>query len=234
MSSADRRRPGRPRHVPAVDNQLSPRDQILHAAARLFTDCGFAATSTREIADAVGIRQASLYYHFTGKDGILAELLQLSLRPSLDKIEKIELLCPDEVPEAALYMLALIDVRTLATAPHNIGMLHQMPDVWKTEAYDEIQPALQELNHTYGRLGAAILSDAVAATTSVKQLRRLLVQPVESVIKTRADGDRVTHLEARAIAFTCLRVCGVDTDRSAYVAARAEDLMPAFAEESEG
>lgn len=51
---------------------MAPREEILDAAAGLFVDRGFEGTSTREIAEAVGIRQASVYYHFpSGKDEIL-------------------------------------------------------------------------------------------------------------------------------------------------------------------
>ena len=38
-------------------------------------DLGYASTSTRRIADAVGVRQASLYHHFATKDDILDALL---------------------------------------------------------------------------------------------------------------------------------------------------------------
>src|SRR5690606_6446151 len=76
MPTLSRVRPGRPRHLP--DKGVgTPREQVLEAAALLFTSKGFAATSTREIAEAVGIRQASLYYHFAGKDEILAALLAM-------------------------------------------------------------------------------------------------------------------------------------------------------------
>lgn len=47
---------GRPRLVPARFAG-APRDQILEVAARLFTSKGYAATSTREIAEACGIRR---------------------------------------------------------------------------------------------------------------------------------------------------------------------------------
>lgn len=55
-------RPGRPRHIPASDTAADPKDQILAVAARLFVDGSYAGTSTRDIAEAVGMRQASLYY----------------------------------------------------------------------------------------------------------------------------------------------------------------------------
>lgn len=49
---------------------------ILDAALDLFSVRGFEETSVAQIADAVGIRKASLYSHFTGKQDILDALLQ--------------------------------------------------------------------------------------------------------------------------------------------------------------
>jgi AcrR family transcriptional regulator len=95
--SIRRTHPGRPRLVPS-NTAAPPREQVLHAAAQLFVTKGFAATSTREIADKVGIRQASLYYHFTGKDEILAELLERSVRPTVDRVDQIEQLTASASP----------------------------------------------------------------------------------------------------------------------------------------
>lgn len=49
----------------------STRDEILEVALDLFSVNGFEATSISQIADAVGIRKASLYSHFGSKQDIL-------------------------------------------------------------------------------------------------------------------------------------------------------------------
>jgi AcrR family transcriptional regulator len=51
------------------------REKVLAEALRQFTEHGFAATSTREIATATGMSKAALYYHFPSKDDILAALI---------------------------------------------------------------------------------------------------------------------------------------------------------------
>ncbi|MFJ2755573.1 TetR/AcrR family transcriptional regulator [Nocardioides sp. NPDC087217] len=225
--------PGRPRHTGSRSTQQPAREEILDHAARLFAERGFSGTSTREIAEACGIRQASLYYHFAGKPGILAELLELSVRPSLEKVETIERECPTEVPEAALYLLALIDAHTLATVPHNIGKLYRMPDVRSSEVFEEFEPALQALTAAYGRLGATVVSGSVAAIVNLDQLAGLLIQVVEVVIRIRSRGEEVTRADARAIAATCLRICGVPEERIARSAVTADDLLLRFAEEGQ-
>ena len=49
---------------------------ILEAALELFSRQGFEATSISQIADAVGIRKASLYSHFDSKQAILDALVK--------------------------------------------------------------------------------------------------------------------------------------------------------------
>ena len=73
--------PGRPRLTARRRPGGTARAEILDAAAELFTTRGFAATSTRHIAEAVGMRQASLYNHFATKDDILVCLLYTSPSP---------------------------------------------------------------------------------------------------------------------------------------------------------
>lgn len=203
-------RQGRPRHIP-TRSQLTPREQILDAAALLFTGQGFAATSTREIADAVGIRQASLYYHFAGKDGILGNLLEKTVRPTLDSLDELAQI---EGDEARLYALAFRDARVLAELEHNIGMLPTHPDVAGADACREYEVARRQLRQAYGALGVAIASDAVICTVSQEQLGGMIIQQVEGVVRTRAEGDVVTDGALHAVAATCLRICGVPEDRA--------------------
>ena len=52
------------------------KQEILEAALDLFSVQGFEATSLSQIADAVGIRKASLYSHFENKQAILDALVR--------------------------------------------------------------------------------------------------------------------------------------------------------------
>jgi TetR/AcrR family transcriptional regulator, cholesterol catabolism regulator len=56
------------------------REQILAAAARLFAEYGFEATSVRQIADAVKMLPGSLYHHFDTKEDILHAILRAPLQ----------------------------------------------------------------------------------------------------------------------------------------------------------
>lgn len=53
---------------------------ILDTAARLLRSGGYHQTTLREIAEAVGIRKASLYYHFASKEEIVEEVVNDGVR----------------------------------------------------------------------------------------------------------------------------------------------------------
>lgn len=56
--------------------KTNTKDQILDVALDLFSIRGYDATSISQIADAVGLRKASLYSHFASKQNILDVLVE--------------------------------------------------------------------------------------------------------------------------------------------------------------
>src|SRR5215813_15091194 len=61
LPSSRRSRPSPRRRAP----------EIIEAAARVFAERGFHGATTQDIADVLGIRQASLYYYFSSKEEAL-------------------------------------------------------------------------------------------------------------------------------------------------------------------
>jgi TetR/AcrR family transcriptional regulator len=62
--------------APAAIAEQPTRDRVLALAAGLFADRGFAAVSMRDIAQAAGIRAASLYNHFADKEALYLAVLE--------------------------------------------------------------------------------------------------------------------------------------------------------------
>ncbi len=61
------------------EGEKPTKEKIFDAAVNLFAEKGFDATSMREIAEAVGIKKASLYSHYKGKDEILEKIVERPL-----------------------------------------------------------------------------------------------------------------------------------------------------------
>ncbi len=57
----------------------------MRAAAKLFRAQGFAATSTRDIAAAVGMHSGSPFYHFKSKSALLAEVMEQGMHSALQR-----------------------------------------------------------------------------------------------------------------------------------------------------
>jgi AcrR family transcriptional regulator len=67
----------------------STRDLILRVASNLFAVHGYHGTTTREIAQAVGIRQPSLFHHFESKAAIMEALLEHDLARTVPARERV-------------------------------------------------------------------------------------------------------------------------------------------------
>ncbi|MER7556888.1 helix-turn-helix domain-containing protein [Nocardioides sp. NPDC126508] len=215
---------GRPRYTGQAP-RISAHEDILDHAARLFTSRGYAGTSTREIAEAVGIRQASLYYHFADKAEILSELLEQTIRPTIDKVEEIEGLAAEHGWATVLYVLVLLDVHTLAVAPHNAGMLPRLPDVTRQPLFERSKAVRQELIDAYDRIASHLIDHR-----RHHDLRpgNVLLQLVEVVISIRRTGDTLTDTKRHAIAAAALRICDVPEEQIWVAATAAERVIGQF------
>jgi TetR/AcrR family transcriptional regulator, cholesterol catabolism regulator len=69
--------------MPTAQSDTPTVDRLLDTAAELFWEKGFAATTTREIAAALRIQQASLYYHMASKEDLLYQIFGSSLHQFL-------------------------------------------------------------------------------------------------------------------------------------------------------
>ncbi|HWI84142.1 TetR/AcrR family transcriptional regulator [Ramlibacter sp.] len=84
--AAPAKRPrGRPRKTLAERDDGNRRSELLRSAARLFRRKGFDATSTRDIAAAVGMRSGSPFYHFKTKGALLYAVMQEGMRSAIGR-----------------------------------------------------------------------------------------------------------------------------------------------------
>jgi AcrR family transcriptional regulator len=84
-ADAARRPRGRPRKTPDERDEGNRRQELLRHAARLFRQQGFAATTTRDIAAAAGMRAGSPFYHFENKAALLFAVMEQGMRAALQR-----------------------------------------------------------------------------------------------------------------------------------------------------
>src|SRR5438552_7340070 len=63
--------------------------EVLDAAASVFVEKSYAGASTRDIAERLGVRQASLYYYFASKEAALAAICELGVKQFIANLQTI-------------------------------------------------------------------------------------------------------------------------------------------------
>jgi TetR/AcrR family transcriptional regulator, cholesterol catabolism regulator len=76
---------GRPRKTLEEREDGNRKSDLIAAAAKLFRKKGFDATSTRNIATAVGMRSGSPFYHFKSKGDLLYAVMAQGMRSAIEK-----------------------------------------------------------------------------------------------------------------------------------------------------
>jgi AcrR family transcriptional regulator len=94
------------------------RDEILEAAAQIFSQKGYHATSMSDIAGAVNLQKASLYHHINSKQEILLSLLDEALDLLTGRMNQVlfQPVPADQKLKIAMetYLTTLADQRDLA------------------------------------------------------------------------------------------------------------------------
>jgi AcrR family transcriptional regulator len=95
------------------------RDEILEAAAQIFSQKGFHAASMQDIAQAVNLKKASLYHHVNNKQEILVAILDQALDLLIERMTEVMArpLSPAEKLRQAMisYLQAMLEHRELAS-----------------------------------------------------------------------------------------------------------------------
>ncbi len=70
-------------------NAEETRDRLLDQALTLFSERGYAATGIRDIIEAAGVTQPTLYYHFADKQTLFCALIERYYGESQQRLEEI-------------------------------------------------------------------------------------------------------------------------------------------------
>ena len=94
---------GRPRKTPDERDDGNRRLALIRAAAKLFRRQGFHATTTRDIAAAVGMHSGSPFYHFKTKEALLHAVMDEGMQTA--SAQQAGLPLRADLPEQALTLL---------------------------------------------------------------------------------------------------------------------------------
>lgn len=143
-----------------TDSGLEPnrRAELLRAAAKLFVEKGFDATTTRDIAEAAGMRSGSPFYHFRSKQ----ELLKAAMIEGLDagNAQLLAAIAGIVDPEQRLRVLVRTHLGTLlegdCRSPLLVSETRALDDKARAEiaaAFDRYQVPWQETLDTLQKAG---------------------------------------------------------------------------------
>lgn len=105
---AAKRLRGRPRKTADERDDGNRRVELVNAAAKLFRQKGFDATSTRDIAAAVGMHSGSPFYHFKSKGALLYAVMDQGMRSAIARQSAALQAAEPFAPGAAALLRVLI------------------------------------------------------------------------------------------------------------------------------
>jgi AcrR family transcriptional regulator len=97
-----------------VSGDVTTEARILEVASRLFYERGYKATTTRDLAEEVGIKAASLYNHFSSKQAILVRICLDTMR----EFHAGALQCLQGIDDPAQRLRTLVDWQVRFEAGH--------------------------------------------------------------------------------------------------------------------
>lgn len=142
---------------------------LLEQAAALFAQRGFAAVTTAELGEAVGMSGPALYKHFASKDAILTELL-------VDASERLLTGCGEILAGGATDPAALLD----ELIAFHIGFATAAPDVIRIQDRElaglpaEANQRVRALQRAYVEEWDAVLAAARPSLGAAERQTRLL------------------------------------------------------------
>lgn len=196
----------------------------------MFSEQGYGAASTRKIAMAVGVKQASLYYHFESKEDILAGLLAGTVTPSLDFAANLAR--TDEPAHNQLYALTFFDVSLLCSARWNVGALYHLPEL-RAKRFAQFREDRTLLRQAYGHLVAEGERAGTFNVTCVEVATALVFALAESGIAMRSDQVEIDAALPELTAAGCLRLLSCD-EKSLAAAEKACRRLQALAPSIDG
>ncbi|MCB9477884.1 MAG: TetR/AcrR family transcriptional regulator [Deltaproteobacteria bacterium] len=195
---------------------------LLRAAATLFRDKGFAATTVREIAKAADMLPGSLHYRFASKESILLALMDYAVEQATEAVDAAISSTHDPVEKLRLGVKA--HLKLLLSGDDAVFVLL---NEWRALS-GEAREAMVALRDRYEDFWDALMAEAVRAgrfrrDVDVKLLRLLGFGAVNSSAQWYQPGGRLSVDDIADAAWNILAVGAFsEEERVRWALARAE------------
>lgn len=191
---------------------------ILREAAALFRQRHYDAVSTRDIANACGIKQPSIYWYFPNKRAIMVELIDMDITFALPIATWLDRV--DASPAARLYRFLLMDTEHLANDPYNIVGIYDT-DVLDHPDFSDVRRRARRLQTAYRRLLRQGIDEGQFISVPVELAREMLVGVDMHAGRI---GPKLTRSQRSALPrwFTSMAIRALLVDPSSIEAVRAE------------
>lgn len=150
-----------PRRVsPATQRK---REQLLSAVAALIAVKGYEATSMRDVADAVQVSPAALYYHFNGKEDLLFQIQFHTFATLLQKQEK-RASEPGTVEER-IRRLLIGHLEFFSSHPNELKVCTFEMESLSGELFDKVEDIRRRYHRLLSGFVAALMEERVPAAS---------------------------------------------------------------------
>lgn len=141
-----------------LTDPASARGRLLQTAAHLFRSKGYARTTVRDLAAAVGIQSGSLFHHFRSKDDILRSVMEETVLYNTARMRAVL----EDAPDLRGRVLALIRCELQSITGGTGEAMGVLVYEWRALSEDG-QARILALRETYERLWLDVLEEAKAA-----------------------------------------------------------------------
>ncbi|PTM57284.1 TetR/AcrR family transcriptional regulator [Phreatobacter oligotrophus] len=181
---ARRRAPGRPKNVER-ESRDQTREQLLDASIVLFARHGFDAVTTGQIAEAAGVTQSMVHYHFGSKSKLWEEAMArlMHRRGRLFRAQARDLIGLDPVEKLKALIRRLVEANA------------ENPDYVRIVVQEGTTPTprLKWLVETYLRPGFGVFDQALREAMDAGAIPRRPIHDVTNAITSAASLSFALH-----------------------------------------
>lgn len=132
------------------------RDDIVAAATRVFGERGYHGASMADVADAVGMRKASLYHHVRKKEDLLFAIHEQLIDELIEETERVR--ATDGTPSAKVHDVLQLSMRFVARNRDGVAVFLQERRAVTGARWE----ALVAKRDHYERMVSGIIAEGVA------------------------------------------------------------------------